>query len=324
MNMPIVTLFKIVKRFVETHVRAFIIFFILIILFEIFYIAIQIDITLRNSIYNSYLPQKLSEGTLSDYPVVINSYEPFLTAQSAVLLDNASKRVLFSKNPELRFSMASTTKVMTALVALEEFAYNDILTVGTPFREGNVIGFQEGEQLYFDDLLYALLLPSGNDAAYVIAENYPGGFDAFVTRMNQKAKELHLLDTHFADPAGLNDDLNYITSLDLARFASEALKNQTLARVVGTKRKVFTDVSGVYTYDVYNLNKLLGTQGVIGLKTGTTEGAGEVLVSAVRGNDREYIIVVMKSEDRFLDTQNILGFIDGNIEFLSPEDLINP
>lgn len=296
--------------------------FILIILIEVLYILISYDRSVREQITSRELPLAFYTNQLEPYPELLYSYEPFLTAQSAVLLDNDSKRMLFSKNPHIRFSMASTTKLMTALVALEYFRFNDILTVTSLFRQGSVVGFDLSEQIYFDDMLYALLLPSGNDAAYIIAENYPGGIDAFVKRMNEKAHEYRLTYTQFADPAGLNDDENITTALDLARFSSIALENETISRIVSTKRKVISDVSGNKTYELENLNQLLGYSGVIGLKTGTTQGAGEVLATAVRKDEKEYIIVVMKSEERFVDTQNIINMLQGgNVVYRRGDEL---
>lgn len=313
-NSPTVSLFR-------KH-QALIVFILIVIVFmEVVYILYDYQNSLKKELVSTGLAASFTYDEMSDYPVVQSVYEPFLTADSAVVVDNNSQKILYSKNPNLRFSMASTTKVMSVLTALEEFAYNDILTVKRKFNEGSLVGFEAGEQVYFDDLLYATLLPSGNDAAYILADNYPGGLEAFVGRMNEKAKEYNLKQTHFQDPAGLNDDLNYTTALDLARFSSVALKNPTLARVVGTQRKVFTDVSGQKTYDVYNLNKLLGSQGVVGIKTGTTVGAGEVLTTAVRQGEKEYIIVVMKSEDRFADTQNLIDFTTQNVSYINPQEL---
>ena len=311
-----------INKFLGRHTQLIIFFLVLVVLIEVLLIVIQFDQGLEKEISDSSLVQAAYNEKPGDYPVLLQNYEPYVSAQSAVILDNGSKKILFAKNQDLRFSMASTVKIMSALTALEQFAYNDILTVKRDFNEGSLLGFEVGEQIYFDDLLYGLLLPSGNDAAYVLADNYPGGVEAFVKRMNEKAKEYNLNDTHFYDPAGLNDDQNYTTVVDLARISSAALENPTLARVVSTQRKVFTDVSGQRMYDVYNLNKLLGTQGVIGLKTGTTQGAGEVLTTAVRTGDKEYIIVVMKSEDRFTDTQSLLNLIYDNVKYLTPDEIV--
>lgn len=291
------------------------------ILCEAIFIIYQYHQSLQRDLLELSIAQAYADTEISDYPVFITEYEPYLTAKSAVILDNTAQRILFSKNPTLRFSMASTTKLMSALTALEKFAYNDVITVKRKFTEGSIVGLDQGEQIYFDDLLYAMLLPSGNDAAYAIADNYPGGLEAFVKRMNEKAREYHLTDTHFQDPAGLNDDQNYTTALDLARFSAVALKDPTVSRVVSTQRKVFTDVSGQKTYDVATLNKLLGVQGVIGIKTGTTEGAGEVLTTAIRNGEKEYIIVVMKSEDRFTDTQSLINLIKDNVSYLNLRDI---
>lgn len=304
-------------KFLSQHSKLIILVLIFGILMELFFIVYSIHESLQRDLLEASIAEAYAKAEVAEYPVLSTEYEPYLTAKSAVILDNTSQKILYSKNANLRFSMASTTKIMSALTALEQFAYNDILTVKREFTEGSIVGLEVGEQLYFDDLLYAMLLPSGNDASYVIADNYPGGVEAFVRRMNQKASEYHLRDTHFQDPAGLNDDQNYTTATDLARFSAVSLNDPTVARVVSTQRKVFTDVSGQKIYDVSSLNKLLGAQGVIGIKTGTTQGAGEVLVTAIRNGGKEYIIVVMKSEDRFTDTQSLIDLIRNNVLYLN-------
>lgn len=311
------TVFVIVRK----HLLTTVFLFAFIILLELLIIVLQYRQSLIRDVEATELPHSLQNPSLSHYPYFISNYEPYITAESAMILDNESKKILYEKRGDLRFSMASTTKLMTALVALDYYEYNDILTVKKLFREGSVIGFPQGEQIYFDDLLYALLLQSGNDAAYILADNYPGGYDAFVQKMNEKTRELQLIHTNFADPAGLNDDRNYTTTFDLAKLASYAITNPTLARVVNTKQKSFYDVSGSRVYEVSNLNQLLGTNGVFGIKTGTTRGAGEVLTTAVEKNGRDYILVVMKSEDRFSDTLNLISLLDGNIATYSPMDL---
>lgn len=274
---------------------------------------------------NEYYTREIAKNQLVSFPVEtkISSY-PFvntqpllpLSAKAAIVTDSDSQVVLFSKNPQLRFSMASTTKIMTALVALEYYKMDSILTVSSVHTEGSVLHLQFGDQLYFEDLLYAMLLPSANDAAVVIADNYPGGQAAFVARMNEKAKELHLSDTHFADPTGLNDDGDYTTVVDLARLASIAIQNKKFVEITSTKQKVISNVSGTRQYALSNLNKLLGTNGVTGIKTGTTEGAGEVLVTSTKNKDHTFIIVVMNSVDRFGDTQTLLNFIDQQVQFI--------
>jgi len=240
-----------------------------------------------------------------------------LTAGSAIVLDKDSQTVLYSKNANLRFSTASTAKIMTALTSLSAFKLDDIITVKS-LTEGSLVGFKVGEQVRFEDMLYGMLLPSGNDAALAIAENYPGGEKAFVAKMNENAQAFHLVNTHFADPAGLDDDGDYTTALDLARLASIASQNEEFAKIVSTKLNVITDITGKNSYLLHNLNVLLGIDGVNGIKTGFTDEAGGVLVTSKVEKGHTLIIVVMKSDDRFADTEALLSLVSGNVQFINP------
>lgn len=257
-----------------------------------------------------------SSSSLSSYPTLKKPISPLLSAQAALILDDESNVVLFAKNDSLRFSMASTVKIMTALVALDYYKMDDILTVLENNISGVKVGFQKGEKLRFEDLLYAMLLPSGNDAALAIAQNYPGEAQAFVEKMNEKAKDLHLLGTHFSDSAGLQDDGDYTTVIDLTRLASAAVKNKTFAKIVSTKYKEISSIDGSRSYELHNLNRLLGISGVDGIKTGFTDEAGGVLVTSALQDGHTLIIVVMKSQDRFQDTEELLSSIEGNLTFL--------
>jgi len=270
------------------------------------------------------LPSPIQKITFSKYPVFKTTYDPDISARGAIILDADSKVVLYEKNSNFRFSTASTAKIMTALTALSHFDLNNVLTVKTATDEGALIGLDVGEKLSFESLLYALLLPSGNDAALTIAQNYKGGQEKFVLEMNNNAKRWYLLNTHFVDPAGLIDEGNFTTPFELSHLASIALKNSTFAKTVSTKDKSFTSVDGRYSYSVSNLNELLGINGVNGVKTGYTRGAGQVLVSSklepvnsINGEQHQLIIVVMDSKDRFEDTRKLLNLVSGNINFLS-------
>ncbi|OGH04025.1 MAG: hypothetical protein A2W22_00150 [Candidatus Levybacteria bacterium RBG_16_35_11] len=280
---------------------------------------------------NAYIKQQLLENkilkspfsslTLAKYPELKNKFTPIISAKGVVVMDKDSKVVLFDKNPNLRFSSASTTKIMTALTALSAFKLNDILTVNQSNFEGSVIGLKKGEEMTFENLLFAMLLPSGNDAALTIAQNYPGGEIEFIKEMNKNAEKLSLSNTYYSDPSGLDEE-NYTTPFDLARLASFSLANEEFKRVVATKEKFIFDTSG-NTFKVENLNKLLGYDGVNGVKTGYTEEAGEVLVTSKsyfdnsENREREIIIVVMGSQDRFFDTENLLNLVSGNISYLT-------
>jgi D-alanyl-D-alanine carboxypeptidase len=260
-------------------------------------------------------------GSIADIqplPLAENAILPDLSAKAAIVLDTGSQVILMSKNPDLRFSMASTTKIMTAVTALTYFKPDDVLTVKSYGVEGSGLGLTPGEQFTFKDLLYAMLLPSANDAAVAVADNYPGGKEAFVKKMNENALILHLTNTHYADPAGLNDDGNYTTVVDLSRLGTYAMKNTLFAEVVGTKEKTIYTTNYLLDYPLTNSNKLLGTHGVNGIKTGTTEGAKEVLVTSVISKGHTYIIVVMNSEDRFADTRVLLDFINEKVTYMFP------
>jgi serine-type D-Ala-D-Ala carboxypeptidase (penicillin-binding protein 5/6) len=252
-----------------------------------------------------------------EYPVLKFPINPDISAKAIVIMDKDSGVVLFSKNPNLLFSMASTTKIMTALVSLDYYKMDDILTIQTEGVEGVNVGFKIEEKLSFESVLYAMLLPSGNDAALAMAQNYPGGKGAFIGKMNEKAKLLHLPNTNFADSIGLEDSRDYTTALDLARLASKALDNEIFAKVVSTKTREINDITGENKYFLRNLNVLLGVQGVNGVKTGYTAEAGQVLVTSKKEGTHTLIIVVMNSQDRFFDTSKLLYELSGGVNFLS-------
>jgi D-alanyl-D-alanine carboxypeptidase (penicillin-binding protein 5/6) len=281
-------------------------------------ILLSLDIYIKKTIEKDRIfPSSLIISSEVKFPIFKTEFIPYISAQGAVIMDADSKTVLFSKNPGLRFSPASTTKIMTALTALDYFKPSDILTVKTATSDGAVLGLKKGEQMTFENLLYALLLPSANDAALAISENYPGGEEAFVNKMNGNAKKINLFNTHYQDPAGLLDEGDYTTPVDLARLTSVAIKNPEFAKIVSTKNKTISDVGRYDIYKLNNLNELLGVNGVDGVKTGYTQEAGQVLVTSKLENGHTIILIVMLSDDRFLDTERLLDLVSGNISYLS-------
>jgi serine-type D-Ala-D-Ala carboxypeptidase (penicillin-binding protein 5/6) len=252
----------------------------------------------------------------SDYPEINQLNLPEVSAQGALVLDKNSQVTLYQKNPTIRFSPASTTKIMTALVALEYFNLKDVLTIYQPNVAGSNFGFKSQEKFTFEDLLYAMMLPSSNEATLAIAHNYPGGLEAFVTRMNEKAKSLNLDDTYFEEPIGLADEKDYTTALDLARLTSVALENPIFSKVVSTKSWSTRSISG-NRHTFRNINILLNLPGVSGVKTGFTEGAGQVLVTSKKIGGQELIFVVMQSEDRFADTEALINSVSNTIAYRS-------
>ncbi len=251
------------------------------------------------------------------YPVnFTNVTPPDLTARAILIMDIPSGVWLYQKNPQARLSPASTTKVMTALVALDYFKMDDILTIKTPITEGRVMGLVPGEKLTFENLLYGALVHSGNDAAYAIADNYPGGVSAFVEKMNEKARELSLSGTRFDNPIGFEGNDHFTTAEDLARLANVALKNPTIARIVGTPAITVADAGFSRFYQLENVNQLLGKiPGVLGIKTGWTENAGECLVTAITRDNKKILIVVLDSKDRFGETTALIDWTFNNFQW---------
>lgn len=276
------------------------------------------DQSYRKQLESAAHPPDVSQYTLTAYPFYKQPFSPYVSAHAALVMEDNSKVALFAKNPNNRFPTASTAKIMTALVSLEYFKPQSILHVVSDRVEGTVVGIRKGETFYFEDLLYGMMLPSGNDAAFAIAENYPGGVPAFVKKMNEKAALLHLVNTRYVDPAGLDDTGNFTTAFDLANLSSYALKNSQLATVASTKQKVIRTIDGKKRYEISNLNRLLGINGVTGLKTGFTQVAGGVLATSKLEKGHTFLIVVMKSQDRFYDTEALLSLVTNNIDYYQP------
>lgn len=301
----------------------FIFYIIPVTVFFAFMIIFALNIETRQNIKQQQLKTLDYVVKLSPFPYMDKFIPPDITAEAAIITDNNSQMVFYSKNPSLRFSMASTTKLMTALVASDYYHDDSIITIYTPKVEGSNIGFYQGQKFYYKDLLYAMLLPSSNEAALALAQNYPGGTENFTRQMNEKAAELNLNNTHFKDPIGLDDDNNYTTASDLAKLASVAIKNNEISHVTSTKNIIITDADKLTRYKLENLNKLLGFNGVNGIKTGTTNGAGEVLVTSKVENGHTYIIIVMKSDQRFVDTKTLISLLSNNIRYITPADSVN-
>lgn len=200
--------------------------------------------------------------------------EPQINSRAAVVLDRESKRILYSKNANEKRAMASTTKIMTAIVALENSRLEEEITVSKKAAGvgGSRLGLQTGNKISMNDLLYGLMLRSGNDAAAQIAETVGGGYEGFAKLMNKKAQELGLTNTHFVTPHGLDDPEHYTTAYELALLTDYALKNEKFSEIVRCKTKTIL-INGQQR-ELYNTNELLGNlNGINGVKTGFTNNA---------------------------------------------------
>lgn len=236
-----------------------------------------------------------------------------ISAGGVVVADVDSGIVLYQRNSYEPFAPASTTKILTALVALDAYDLDDVLTVKTLMNNGQTMKLVSGERMTVENLLYGALIQSGNDAAWALAENYPGGVEAFVDAMNRKAVELHLTQSHFTNPVGFDDPTHKMTPMDLVRLARVALSDKTIAKMVAIPQITISDVTHTYFHSLTNVNQLLGKiPGVGGIKTGWTEEAGENLVTLVERSGHKVIVVVLKSDDRFSDTTTLIDWAFGN------------
>ena len=230
---------------------------------------------------------------------------PQVSAKSAALLDGTTGECLYEKNGDQRALIASTTKIMTGLLVCEAGDLDRTVTVpetaaGT---EGSSMYLKSGETLTRRELLYGMMLHSGNDAALTLAISISGSEAAFVRQMNRRACALNLTQTHFANPHGLDSGENYSTALDLARLAQAALQNEQFRAVVSTK--TITCAGRMLT----NHNKLLWRyDGCIGVKTGYTRHAGRILVSAAERSGRMLIAVTISDPDDWRDHVSLLDY----------------
>lgn len=260
------------------------------------------------------------------YPVNttgVNS--PALSAYSAIVLDYDSRVVMYGKNEKVWLLPASTVKIMTALVSLDHYQdLEEVITVRDASDAGQDMQLVAGERIRVKDLLYGLLVSSANDAALILAQNFPGGEENFVKAMNQKASQLNLLDTYFANPTGLDSssngeilsDYSYTTAYDLARLAAWALKNPVFSQIISTPEITVSDVDGKIKHRLFTINELLGkVEGLKGVKTGWTEDAGQCFVSFTQRNGRSIITAILNSQDRFGETVKLIDWAFTNHEW---------
>lgn len=251
---------------------------------------------------HSDFPLRVSGGQIA--AMVAEQQGPAVQASSAALVDRASNATLFVKNGTMPLPMASTTKLMTVLEALESLSPDQVVSVpGAALVGGASVGLSAGEQVEVLTLLYGALLPSGNDAATALALAAEGDEAGFVARMNQQAAEWGLNQTFFANPTGFDAPGHASSALDLATLGRRALANPLIASIVGQPT---AQVGG---YTLQNTNELLGVyDGAYGVKTGTTAAAGQVLIAAAKRPSGDALAVVMNSPDRYAEARRLLDF----------------
>lgn len=233
-----------------------------------------------------------------------------ISARSAVVIDGKTGETVYSKNADEKLPMASTTKIMSALIVLQRNDLDKAFTVdSTAIRvEGSSMGLREGDIVTLRDLCYGMLLPSGNDAANAAAVRVAGSVEKFVEKMNRKAKELGMNDTHFVTPSGLDDytDDHYSTASDMAKLTRAALKNDDFRKICSCESAKLKFGNPPYTRWLKNTNRLLKElDGCIGVKTGFTDKARRCLVSACERNGTQLICVTLNAPNDWDDHKTL-------------------
>lgn len=244
-------------------------------------------------------------------------------AQACIMIDARSGAVLYSKNHNTRLPMASTTKIMTALVALENAdpEMNVTVTADSVGVEGSSIYLKEGETLTLKELLYGLMLESGNDAASAIAVAVSGNEEGFVKLMNEKAELLGLRDTHFDNPHGLTSETHYTTACELAKITAEAMKNETFRMIVATEKYVVPERDLCSAKYFFNHNRLLrAMKSCDGGKTGYTAAAGRCLVTSTTDGDSTFIVVTLNDRNDWNDHRALHEYALENYKTISVAD----
>ncbi len=234
-----------------------------------------------------------------------------ISAVSAIVIEAQTGTVLWEHNSREKRAMASTTKIMTALLTIEAGDLDREFTVDplAIMVEGTSMGLREGDRVSRRDLLYGILLPSGNDAANAAAVSVSGSMTAFVKLMNSRARELGLNDTHFATPSGLDAEGHYTTAYDLARLAAYALRDDTFREIVGCSSADVEFGNPPYKRTLYNSNKMLKRyDGAIGVKTGFTDNARRCLVSAAERDGATLVAVTLNAPDDWNDHTKMLDY----------------
>lgn len=256
-----------------------------------------------------------------------NIKPPDINSRAYVVIDRNSNTIIYGKNENVKRKMASTTKIMTATVIIEHCDLKDTIEVSKKAAStgGSRLGLKNGDKITVSDLLYGLMLCSGNDCAVALAEYCSGSIDEFSKLMNEKAKELGLNNSHFVTPHGLDAEQHYTTAYELASLSNYALNNSIFRNIVGTKSYTVT-INGL-PKNISNTNELLGNlNGIYGIKTGFTNGANRCLVTACKRDDMDIICVVLGADTKKFRTSDSIKLIEytfQNFKLVNIQNIIN-
>ena len=252
--------------------------------------------------------------------------EPKINARAAIIYDRTTKEIIWGKNETEKRAMASTTKIMSAIVVLENTNLSEIVTVSKKAASigGSRLKLNTGDKVTVNDLLYGLMLRSGNDAAIALAEHVGGSVEGFASLMNKKAKELGLNNSNFVTPHGLDNENHYTTAYELAILTDYALNNKIFEKMVNTKSTTVS-ING-NSRNIYNTNELLGNMlGVDGVKTGFTNSAGRCLVTSCTRDNNQIITVVLgcdTKKQRTSDSTKLIEYAFKNYQRINLEEKI--
>ncbi len=235
------------------------------------------------------------------------SHAADISAYSAVVINADTKEIIYEKNAFEKRSMASTTKIMTSILTIESGKMGDRVTVtSSALTEGSSVGLKSGYVLTLRDLVYGMMLESGNDAANVCALHLGDTFEGFASMMNLKAKEIGMNDTNFVTPSGLDDDKHYSTAYDMALLGAYSIKNPVFREICSDKSQKISFIEPDISVTFSNHNKLLGyCEGVFGIKTGFTKKSGRCLVSACERDGAALVCVTLNAADDWNDHQKL-------------------
>ncbi len=238
--------------------------------------------------------------------------QPDIQAKAALIMDYDTGLLLYEKDVHEELPMASLTKIMTAILILENHELDEVVTVDSDFSGelGVRIWLKRYEKLTVGDLLKALLIPSAGDAAVALADFHSGSVEEFVAEMNERAKTLNLINTHFVNPIGLDDDEHYSSAYDLAILSKYALRFPAFRNIVRLDEASISSVDGKFKHHFDSTNYLLNSYlDIQGVKTGTTDGAGQSLINLARNeNGREVIAVLLNSPQRFQENKSMIDW----------------
>ncbi len=261
--------------------------------------------------------QKETNLEIHPLPYPKTSIKPQISSEAALVMDLETAKILYQKNITKKMAPASLVKIMTAILILENNDLQDkvVISQNAVRTEGNKLELKAGEVVRVENLLYGLLLPSSNDAAVALAEYHSGSVSKFTDEMNKKASQLGLKNTYFKNPSGLDEEGAYTTAWDIALLAKYAIGNPTFSKIIQTKNYTFKTEAG-RSKEVKNTNLLLGTSQtkakILGIKTGQTINAGDCLVTLAEERNHRVICVVLKSQNRFQESRDLINWTFNN------------